>query len=314
MAVVVAGVAAVTNALGKVSLDAIIQREVPESLRASAFARSETLLQLAWVVGGALGIALPPTGWLGFTVAAALLVLAVGLVVWSLYRGSRPPRQPVAVSPDAPTRAGRAAVVVRQAAPRAAPGPARRLRQRRGRAGPARCGVEVGVAGRRRRPDPVLPGRRGAALQTTTPPIIEVSPDATISLTVPEAVAERGWSVQVFDEQLEERLGEVDVAPGDDDVRRDQHLRRRPAGLLPRRRRGQGRRLRRVLRRLADRLHPRRRRPGRDAVLQAPRPPARGLTPPGRSRRRAAPRRPCATRPGRGAGRGAAPRRRRRAA
>ena len=36
------------------SLDAIIQREVPESLRASAFARSETMLQLAWVVGGAL--------------------------------------------------------------------------------------------------------------------------------------------------------------------------------------------------------------------------------------------------------------------
>jgi MFS family permease len=103
VAAVVAGVAAVTNALGKVSLDAIIQREVPESLRASAFARSETLLQLAWVVGGALGIALPPTGWLGFTVAAALLVLAVGLIVWTLYRGGRPLPEQVAASPDAPT-------------------------------------------------------------------------------------------------------------------------------------------------------------------------------------------------------------------
>ncbi|MGK5170849.1 MFS transporter [Geodermatophilus sp. CPCC 205761] len=82
MAAVVAGVAAVANALGKVALDAIIQREVPEILRASAFARSETMLQLAWVVGGALGIALPPVGWLGFTVAAALLVLAIGLVLW----------------------------------------------------------------------------------------------------------------------------------------------------------------------------------------------------------------------------------------
>jgi hypothetical protein len=102
MAAVVAGVAAVTNALGKVALDAIIQREVPDSLRASAFARSETWLQMSWVVGGALGIALPPTGWLGFTVAAALLVLAVGLVVWSLYRGGRPAR-PTGVSPDAPT-------------------------------------------------------------------------------------------------------------------------------------------------------------------------------------------------------------------
>jgi hypothetical protein len=99
MAAVVAGVAAVTNALGKVSLDAIIQREVPENLRASAFARSETWLQMAWVVGGALGIALPPIGRLGFAVAAALLGVAVGLVVWSLYRGGRP----VAVSPDAPT-------------------------------------------------------------------------------------------------------------------------------------------------------------------------------------------------------------------
>jgi hypothetical protein len=90
MAVLVAGVASVTNALGKVSLDAIIQREVPDALRASAFARSETFLQLAWVAGGALGIALPTTGWLGFTVAAALLVLAVGLVVRSLF--SRRPR------------------------------------------------------------------------------------------------------------------------------------------------------------------------------------------------------------------------------
>ena len=103
MAAVVAGVAAVTNALGKASLDAIIQREVPESLRASAFARSETWLQMAWVVGGALGIALPPTGWLGFTVAAALLGLAVALLIWSLYRGGRPTPPAAGVSPDAPT-------------------------------------------------------------------------------------------------------------------------------------------------------------------------------------------------------------------
>src|SRR4029453_10488469 len=98
MAAVVALVAAVTNALGKVSLDAIIQREVPETLRASAFARSETLLQMAWVVGGALGIALPPTGWLGFSVAAALLVLAVALVLWGMHRRNRP-----VVPAEAPT-------------------------------------------------------------------------------------------------------------------------------------------------------------------------------------------------------------------
>jgi hypothetical protein len=48
----------------------------------------------------------------------------------------------------------------------------------------------------------------------TRPPIIEVSPDTTIRLTVPDSVAERGWSVQVFDEQLVEQLGEVEVDPG----------------------------------------------------------------------------------------------------
>jgi uncharacterized protein DUF2771 len=47
-----------------------------------------------------------------------------------------------------------------------------------------------------------------------TAPIIEVSPDTTIRLTVPDSVAERGWSVQVFDEQLQEQLGEVDVDAG----------------------------------------------------------------------------------------------------
>ncbi|WNV76313.1 MFS transporter [Geodermatophilus sp. DSM 44513] len=100
MAALVAGVAAVANALGKVALDAIVQREVPEALRASAFARSETVLQLSWVVGGALGIALPPTGWLGFTVAAALLVLAVALVLLPPRRRTTPP--PVDAV-DAPT-------------------------------------------------------------------------------------------------------------------------------------------------------------------------------------------------------------------
>jgi MFS family permease len=81
MAALVAGVSAVANALGKAALDAIVQREVPEAQRASAFARSETVLQLAWVAGGVLAISLPATGSLGFTVAAALLVLAVALTL-----------------------------------------------------------------------------------------------------------------------------------------------------------------------------------------------------------------------------------------
>jgi glucose/arabinose dehydrogenase len=47
-----------------------------------------------------------------------------------------------------------------------------------------------------------------------TPPIVAVSPDSPITLTVPASVARQGWSVQVFDEKLEEPLGEVDVPKG----------------------------------------------------------------------------------------------------
>ena len=80
-ALLVVAAAGVGNALGKLCLDAIIQREVPEAQRASAFARSETLLQLAWVAGGGLGIALPSNGTLGFAVAAGVLVLAFAVTL-----------------------------------------------------------------------------------------------------------------------------------------------------------------------------------------------------------------------------------------
>ena len=45
----------------------------------------------------------------------------------------------------------------------------------------------------------------------TAPPILEVPADTAITLRVPDSVAEDGWSVQVFDEKLEELLGDVDV-------------------------------------------------------------------------------------------------------
>jgi hypothetical protein len=48
----------------------------------------------------------------------------------------------------------------------------------------------------------------------TSPPVLEVAPDTTIVLAVPDRVAAAGWSVQVFDEKLEEQLGEVDVPEG----------------------------------------------------------------------------------------------------
>jgi hypothetical protein len=83
-AAVVGLVGATASALAKNSLDAVIQDDLPEESRASAFGRSETVLQLAWVFGGALGVLLPPTFWLGFLVVSILL--AFGLVQTMLTR------------------------------------------------------------------------------------------------------------------------------------------------------------------------------------------------------------------------------------
>ncbi|MGF1425232.1 MFS transporter [Kitasatospora sp. LaBMicrA B282] len=74
---VVAAVAGIAASLAKLALDSLIQRDVPEAVRTSTFARSETLMQLAWVFGGALGILLPLDGTLGLSVAAALLGVAL---------------------------------------------------------------------------------------------------------------------------------------------------------------------------------------------------------------------------------------------
>ena len=78
--------AGLAQSLGKLSLDALIQREVPERTRTSAFARSETLLQLSWVVGGFIGIAMPLNPQLGLGVAAAILTTWTGFVVQSRRR------------------------------------------------------------------------------------------------------------------------------------------------------------------------------------------------------------------------------------
>ncbi|MFI6059163.1 MFS transporter [Streptomyces sp. NPDC051286] len=96
MVAALGAVAGFTQALSKLSLDAMIQRDVPEEVRASAFARSETLLQMAWVVGGGIGIVLPLNGVLGMSVAAGILALGAAASVRGLLgaarRGSPHPR------------------------------------------------------------------------------------------------------------------------------------------------------------------------------------------------------------------------------
>lgn len=70
----------VCQSLGKLSLDALIQRDIPEAVRTSVFARSETLLQLSWVVGGFLGILLPL-----HPAQVGLAVTAVVLGAWAAW-------------------------------------------------------------------------------------------------------------------------------------------------------------------------------------------------------------------------------------
>jgi predicted MFS family arabinose efflux permease len=75
----------VCQSLGKLSLDALIQRDIPETVRSSAFARSETLLQLSWVVGGFLGIALPlDPARLSLSIVAGLLLVWTAVVMRGL--------------------------------------------------------------------------------------------------------------------------------------------------------------------------------------------------------------------------------------
>jgi MFS family permease len=85
-AVALAFVTALGSGLAKLGVDAVIQERLPDETRASAFAHSETLLQLAWVLGGALGLA-PLSGRWGLLLAALGIALAtarVGTLVWSL--------------------------------------------------------------------------------------------------------------------------------------------------------------------------------------------------------------------------------------
>lgn len=74
------------SAIAKASLDASLQDDLPEKSRASAFGRSESLLQLAWVAGGATGVLIYTDLWVGFTTISAVLILGLAQTVVS-YRG-----------------------------------------------------------------------------------------------------------------------------------------------------------------------------------------------------------------------------------
>jgi MFS family permease len=87
------------QSLGKLSLDAIIQKDVGEEVRTSMFARSETLLQLSWVIGGLLGIGLFT---LDVSAPLGMVITAVILLAWLSFVMARvinPPPAPTPIPP-----------------------------------------------------------------------------------------------------------------------------------------------------------------------------------------------------------------------
>lgn len=75
------------SAIAKASLDASLQDDLPEESRASAFGRSESVLQLAWVIGGATGVLIYTELWAGFTTITAILILGLAQTLVS-YNGA----------------------------------------------------------------------------------------------------------------------------------------------------------------------------------------------------------------------------------
>jgi MFS family permease len=73
-------VTAFMSGISKLAVDASIQERIGDRLRASAFAHSETVLMVAWVAGGALGL-IPFQGRLGIAVAMVVAVLAAARAV-----------------------------------------------------------------------------------------------------------------------------------------------------------------------------------------------------------------------------------------
>ncbi|HEY1135640.1 MAG TPA: MFS transporter [Nocardioides sp.] len=106
--------AGLAQSLSKLSLDSTIQHDVHERVRTSALARSDTMLQFAWVIGGFVGIAVPlDPGNLGLWIAAAVLVAWAVYVLGSRAREAAERRRTSAAPAPAPAPA-----------PEPAPGPA----------------------------------------------------------------------------------------------------------------------------------------------------------------------------------------------
>jgi MFS family permease len=78
-ALAIAFVGAFGQTLGKLSLDAVVQRRIGEEIRSSTFAVSETIHQLVWVIGGVVGLgaSMIADGRVALGIVAAALALTL---------------------------------------------------------------------------------------------------------------------------------------------------------------------------------------------------------------------------------------------
>ena len=95
-------VTATASGLAKLAVDATIQEKIKETVRASAFAHSETLLMLAWVVGGALGL-IPFPGQVGVILCAIGMAVAAARAAQIAFRLRRDNLKGVYADPTEPT-------------------------------------------------------------------------------------------------------------------------------------------------------------------------------------------------------------------
>jgi len=94
-ALVVAFVAALGTGLAKLAQDAIVQNEISEDVRSSAFSVTETLHQMSWVLGGLAGLAVSilGSGQAGLGIATGLLAAAIVYMIVSRKGRQHPERQ-----------------------------------------------------------------------------------------------------------------------------------------------------------------------------------------------------------------------------
>ncbi|MEU0570549.1 MFS transporter [Nonomuraea sp. NPDC005983] len=82
-AVALSVITAFAQELGKLALDAIVQREIGEEVRSSTFGVVEAVLQLAWVFGGLVGLvlSLAENSLAGLVTLAVVLTVSLGWLV-----------------------------------------------------------------------------------------------------------------------------------------------------------------------------------------------------------------------------------------